>query len=206
MENGCQPNLLRADADAEYAADITIDMSAIKEPILCCPNDPDDAQTLADVASDKIDDIHWFMYDQHRSPLPCCGRVAQKVPAGSFDHASMVGPPTKMDARQLMDEGLYNVYAQAGARTEMPGCSLCMGNQARIAPKSNRRINFDTCFPNRLGQGANDITWRLPVGVRWLRCQVDFLPAKNINNMLVSSTACQLISQILKLRPYEAVY
>ena len=149
------PTLLRADADAEYAADITIDMSAIKEPILCCPNDPDDAKTLSDVAGDKIDEVFIGSCMTNIGHFRAAGALLKEVPAGSLSTRLWIAPPTKMDARQLMDEGLYNVYAQAGARTEMPGCSLCMGNQARIAPKSTAVSTSTRNFPNRLGQGAN---------------------------------------------------
>lgn len=149
------PTLLRADADAEYAADITIDMSEIKEPILCCPNDPDDAKTLADVAGDKIDEVFIGSCMTNIGHFRAAGALLKEVPAGSLSTRLWIAPPTKMDARQLMDEGLYNVYAQAGARTEMPGCSLCMGNQARIAPKSTAVSTSTRNFPNRLGQGAN---------------------------------------------------
>ena len=149
------PTLLRADADAEYAADITIDMSAIKEPILCCPNDPDDAKTLADVAGDKIDEVFIGSCMTNIGHFRAAGALLKEVSAGSLTTRLWIAPPTKMDARQLMDEGLYNVYAQAGARTEMPGCSLCMGNQARIAPKSTAVSTSTRNFPNRLGQGAN---------------------------------------------------
>ena len=149
------PTLLRADADAEYAADITIDMSAIKEPILCCPNDPDDAKTLADVAGDNIDEVFIGSCMTNIGHFRAAGALLKEVPAGSLTTRLWIAPPTKMDARQLMDEGLYNVYAQAGARTEMPGCSLCMGNQARIAPKSTAVSTSTRNFPNRLGQGAN---------------------------------------------------
>lgn len=149
------PTLLRADADAEYAADITIDMSAIKEPILCCPNDPDDAKTLSDVAGDKIDEVFIGSCMTNIGHFRAAGALLKEVPAGSLTTCLWIAPPTKMDARQLMDEGLYNVYAQAGARIEMPGCSLCMGNQARIAPKSTAVSTSTRNFPNRLGQGAN---------------------------------------------------
>lgn len=149
------PTLLRADADAEYAADITIDMSTIKEPILCCPNDPDDAKTLSDVAGDKIDEVFIGSCMTNIGHFRAAGALLKEVPAGSLTTRLWIAPPTKMDARQLMDEGLYNVYAQAGARIEMPGCSLCMGNQARIAPKSTAVSTSTRNFPNRLGQGAN---------------------------------------------------
>jgi aconitate hydratase 2/2-methylisocitrate dehydratase len=149
------PSLMRADDDAEYAIDITIDMSEIKEPILCCPNDPDDAKTLADVAGDTIDEVFIGSCMTNIGHFRAAGKLIQDVPAGSLKTRLWIAPPTKMDARQLMEEGYYNIYAQAGARTEMPGCSLCMGNQARIAPKSTAVSTSTRNFPNRLGQGAN---------------------------------------------------
>lgn len=149
------PSLMRADEDAEYAVDMTIDMSQIKEPILCCPNDPDDAKTLSDVAGDTIDEVFIGSCMTNIGHFRAAGKLLQEVPAGSLKTRLWIAPPTKMDARQLMEEGYYNIYAQAGARTEMPGCSLCMGNQARIAPKSTAVSTSTRNFPNRLGQGAN---------------------------------------------------
>ncbi|WP_131669755.1 bifunctional aconitate hydratase 2/2-methylisocitrate dehydratase [Psychrobacter pygoscelis] len=149
------PSLMRADADAEYAIDMTIDMSEIKEPVLCCPNDPDDAKTLADVAGEHIDEVFIGSCMTNIGHFRAAGKLLKEVPAGSLKTRLWIAPPTKMDARQLMEEGYYNVYAQAGARTEMPGCSLCMGNQARIAPKSTAVSTSTRNFPNRLGQGAN---------------------------------------------------
>lgn len=150
-----KPSLMRADADAEYAIDMTIDMSEIKEPVLCCPNDPDDAKTLADVAGDPIDEVFIGSCMTNIGHFRAAGKLLQEVPAGSLKTRLWIAPPTKMDARQLMEEGYYNIYAQAGARTEMPGCSLCMGNQARIAPGSTAVSTSTRNFPNRLGQGAN---------------------------------------------------
>ena len=149
------PSLMRADEDAEYAIDMTINMSDIKEPILCCPNDPDDAKTLSDVAGDTIDEVFIGSCMTNIGHFRAAGKLLQEVPAGSLKTRLWIAPPTKMDARQLMEEGYYNIYAQAGARTEMPGCSLCMGNQARIAPKSTAVSTSTRNFPNRLGQGAN---------------------------------------------------
>ncbi|WP_028858475.1 bifunctional aconitate hydratase 2/2-methylisocitrate dehydratase [Psychrobacter phenylpyruvicus] len=149
------PSLMRADEDAEYAIDMTIDMSQIKEPVLCCPNDPDDAKTLSDVAGDKIDEVFIGSCMTNIGHFRAAGKLLQEVPAGSLKTRLWIAPPTKVDARQLMEEGYYNVYAQAGARTEMPGCSLCMGNQARIAPNSTAVSTSTRNFPNRLGQGAN---------------------------------------------------
>ena len=149
------PSLLKADADAEYAKVYEIDLSEIKEPILCCPNDPDDAKLLSEVAGDKIDEVFIGSCMTNIGHFRAAGKLLSGVPAGSLTTRLWIAPPTKMDERQLMDEGYYNTYAQAGARTEMPGCSLCMGNQARIAPNSTAVSTSTRNFPNRLGQGAN---------------------------------------------------
>ncbi|MFB6348859.1 bifunctional aconitate hydratase 2/2-methylisocitrate dehydratase [Moraxella sp. ZJ142] len=149
------PSLMKADADAEYAKVYEIDLSEIKEPILCCPNDPDDAKLLSEVAGDKIDEVFIGSCMTNIGHFRAAGKLLSEVPAGSLSTRMWIAPPTKMDERQLMDEGYYNTYAQAGARTEMPGCSLCMGNQARIAPNSTAVSTSTRNFPNRLGQGAN---------------------------------------------------
>ncbi|OOS25485.1 MULTISPECIES: bifunctional aconitate hydratase 2/2-methylisocitrate dehydratase [Moraxella] len=149
------PSLMKADPDAEYAKVYEIDLSEIKEPILCCPNDPDDAKLLSEVAGDKIDEVFIGSCMTNIGHFRAAGKLLSEVPAGSLSTRMWIAPPTKMDERQLMDEGYYNTYAQAGARTEMPGCSLCMGNQARIAPNSTAVSTSTRNFPNRLGQGAN---------------------------------------------------
>lgn len=147
------PSLMRADADAEYAAVIEIDLNEIKEPILCAPNDPDDARTLSDVAGDKIDEVFIGSCMTNIGHFRAAGKLLDKV--DGIPTRLWVAPPTKMDEAQLMDEGYYNIYGRAGARTEMPGCSLCMGNQARIAPNSTAVSTSTRNFPNRLGTGAN---------------------------------------------------
>ena len=149
------PSLLKADADAEYTKVYEIDLADIKEPILCCPNDPDDAKLLSEVAGDKIDEVFIGSCMTNIGHFRAAGKLLSEVPAGSLTTRLWIAPPTKMDEKQLMDEGYYNTYAQAGARTEMPGCSLCMGNQARIAPNSTAVSTSTRNFPNRLGQGAN---------------------------------------------------
>ena len=149
------PSLMKADPDAEYAKVYEIDLSEIKEPILCCPNDPDDAKLLSEVAGDKIDEVFIGSCMTNIGHFRAAGKLLSEVPAGSLTTRMWIAPPTKMDERQLMNEGYYNTYAQAGARTEMPGCSLCMGNQARIAPNSTAVSTSTRNFPNRLGQGAN---------------------------------------------------
>jgi aconitate hydratase 2/2-methylisocitrate dehydratase len=149
------PVLLRADADAEYAAVYEINMSDIKEPILCCPNDPDDAKLLSDVAGQKIDEVFIGSCMTNIGHFRAAGKLLEKVEGGSLATRLWIAPPTKMDEHQLKEEGYYNIYGRAGARTEMPGCSLCMGNQARVAPNTTCVSTSTRNFPNRLGQGAN---------------------------------------------------
>jgi len=147
------PILLEADKDAEYAEVIEIDLNEIREPIVCCPNDPDDAKSLSDVVGTKIDEV--FI----GSCMTNIGhfRAASKLLAGSKDIPVRlwVAPPTKMDASELTKEGHYGVFGAAGARTEMPGCSLCMGNQAQVREGASVMSTSTRNFPNRLGKGAN---------------------------------------------------
>ena len=147
------PSLMRADADAEYHTVIEINMDEIKEPILCCPNDPDDAKVLSDVAGDKIDEVFIGSCMTNIGHFRAAGKLLEQV--DGLTTRLWLAPPTKMDEHQLMEEGYYNIYGRAGARTEMPGCSLCMGNQARVAPNSTVVSTSTRNFPNRLGQGAN---------------------------------------------------
>jgi len=149
------PSLLRADKDAEYAAVYEIDLNDIKEPILCCPNDPDDAKPLSEVAGQKIDEVFIGSCMTNIGHFRAAGKLLDNVPGGSLTTRLWIAPPTRMDEHQLMEEGYYNIYGRAGARTEMPGCSLCMGNQARVAPNSTCVSTSTRNFPNRLGQGAN---------------------------------------------------
>ena len=149
------PSLMRADADAEYHTVIEIDMDQINEPVLCCPNDPDDAKTLSDVAGAKIDEVFIGSCMTNIGHFRAAGKLLQKVESGTMPTRLWIAPPTKMDQHQLTEEGYYNIFGSAGARTEMPGCSLCMGNQARIAPKSTAVSTSTRNFPNRLGQGAD---------------------------------------------------
>jgi aconitate hydratase 2/2-methylisocitrate dehydratase len=149
------PSLLRADADAEYAKVYEIDLNDIKEPILCCPNDPDDAKLLSVVAGDKIDEVFIGSCMTNIGHFRAAGKLLEKVEGGSLSTRLWLAPPTKMDQHQLMEEGYYNIYGRAGARTEMPGCSLCMGNQARVAPNTTCVSTSTRNFPNRLGQGSN---------------------------------------------------
>ena len=149
------PQLMRADKDAEYAEVIEIDMNQIVEPILCCPNDPDDAKKLSQVAGDKIDEVFIGSCMTNIGHFRAAGKLLEKVEGGSLATRLWIAPPTKMDEHQLKEEGYYNIFGRSGARTEMPGCSLCMGNQARVAPNSTVVSTSTRNFPNRLGQGAN---------------------------------------------------
>jgi aconitate hydratase 2/2-methylisocitrate dehydratase len=148
------PSLMEADADAEYKHVIEIDLAEIKEPILCAPNDPDDARTLSDVAGEKIDEVFVGSCMTNIGHFRAAGKLLENH-GGPINTRMWIAPPTKMDAHQLMQEGFYNIYGKAGARTEMPGCSLCMGNQARVADKSTVVSTSTRNFPNRLGAGAN---------------------------------------------------
>ncbi len=143
------PQLMAPDADAEYAAVFEIDLNEIKEPLLACPNDPDDVKTLSDVAGDKIDEV--FI----GSCMTNIGhfRAAGKILAGKSDIPTRlwIAPPTKMDAHILTEEGYYATLGKSGARMEMPGCSLCMGNQAQIRKGSTALSTSTRNFPNRLG-------------------------------------------------------
>ena len=148
-----RPDLLEADKNAEYAEIIEIDLNELKEPVLCCPNDPDDAKLLSAVAGTKIDEV--FI----GSCMTNIGhfRAASKLLEGKRDIPVKlwIAPPTKMDAAELTREGHYGVFGAAGARTEMPGCSLCMGNQAQVREGATVVSTSTRNFPNRLGKNTN---------------------------------------------------
>ena len=147
-----KPELLQPDADAEYAHVIEIDLNEIKEPLVACPNDPDDIKPLSAVVGDKIDEV--FI----GSCMTNIGhyRAAAKVldGAGGIPTRLWIAPPTRMDEAQLRDEGVYSTFGIAGARTEVPGCSLCMGNQARVADKATVFSTSTRNFDNRMGKDA----------------------------------------------------
>ena len=147
------PELISPDADAEYAEIIEIDLNEIKEPILACPNDPDDVKTLSDVAGVNVDEVFIGSCMTNIGHYRAAGKVLEKV--SSLPTRMWIVPPTKMDERELMQEGYYNIFGRAGARTEIPGCSLCMGNQARVADNATVVSTSTRNFPNRLGNGAN---------------------------------------------------
>lgn len=147
------PQLMQADSDAEYAAIIDIDLNQIKEPLLACPNDPDDIKPLSQVQGDKIDEVFIGSCMLNIGNFRAAGNLLKQTQ--SIPTRLWIAPPTKMDEYQLMQEGYYNIFAAAGARTEMPGCSLCMGNQARVADKATVVSTSTRNFPNRLGKDAN---------------------------------------------------
>ncbi|GAA6129839.1 bifunctional aconitate hydratase 2/2-methylisocitrate dehydratase [Halopseudomonas sabulinigri] len=148
------PKLMQADADAEYATVIEIDLADVKEPVLCAPNDPDDARLLSDVAGQKIDEVFIGSCMTNIGHFRAAGKLLEKN-KGALPTRLWLAPPTKMDQYQLTEEGYYGIYGKAGARMEMPGCSLCMGNQARVAAKSTVVSTSTRNFPNRLGDGAD---------------------------------------------------
>jgi aconitate hydratase 2/2-methylisocitrate dehydratase len=148
------PSLMRADSNAQYAHTLEIDISEIKEPILCAPNDPDDARLLSSVQGQKIDEVFIGSCMTNIGHFRAAGKLLE-ANNGSIPTRMWIAPPTKMDAAQLSDEGYYNIFGSAGARIETPGCSLCMGNQARIAAKSTAVSTSTRNFPNRLGDGAD---------------------------------------------------
>ncbi|MDN3526564.1 bifunctional aconitate hydratase 2/2-methylisocitrate dehydratase [Halomonas sabkhae] len=149
------PSLMRADKDAEYAEVIEIDLDQLDQPVLCAPNDPDDARLLSDVAGRSIDEVFIGSCMTNIGHFRAAGKLLEKQPAGSLKTKLWLAPPTKMDQHQLTEEGYYGIYGRAGARMEMPGCSLCMGNQARVAAKSTVVSTSTRNFPNRLGDGAD---------------------------------------------------
>ncbi len=143
---------MSADENAEYAAVIEIDLNEITEPILCCPNDPDDVKKLSDVQGEKIDDVFIGSCMTNIGHFRAAGEVLDGE--GFADANLWICPPTKMDEVQLKKEGYYSKFSAAGARIEIPGCSLCMGNQARVRDNA---VVFSTStrnFNNRLGNGA----------------------------------------------------
>lgn len=148
------PELMTADKDAEYAYVIDIDLADIKEPILCAPNDPDDARLLSEVAGTAIDEVFIGSCMTNIGHFRAAGKLLEKF-GGQLDTRLWVAPPTKMDKDQLTEEGYYGIFGRAGVRIETPGCSLCMGNQARVKDNSTVMSTSTRNFPNRLGNGAN---------------------------------------------------
>lgn len=147
-----KPSLLKPDKNAEYAAVIEIDLAEIKEPILACPNDPDDVKLLSEVAGDKIDEVFIGSCMVNIGHFRAAGKIFDR--AGYPPTRIWITPPTKMDEIQLKKEGYYSIYSQVGARTEIPGCSLCMGNQARVRPGATILSTSTRNFDDRMGDGA----------------------------------------------------
>jgi aconitate hydratase 2/2-methylisocitrate dehydratase len=155
MENWLDhPELLKADADAEYAAVIEIDMATITEPILACPNDPDDVKVLSAVAGDKVDEVFIGSCMTNIGHFRAAAAIFETLTA-PLPVTAWIVPPTRMDGDTLKDEGVYSIFGKAGARIEVSGCSLCMGNQARTAPGITMVSTSTRNFPNRMGDGAN---------------------------------------------------
>jgi aconitate hydratase 2/2-methylisocitrate dehydratase len=147
-----KPTLLKRDPSAKYAAELEIDLSQIKEPILACPNDPDDVKLLSEVAGDKIDEVFVGSCMTNIGHFRAVGKILEG--AEYLATHLWLTPPTKMDAAQLMKEGYYSIYNATGARVEIPGCSLCMGNQARVRPQTTVISTSTRNFDNRMGDGT----------------------------------------------------
>ena len=154
MEQWIQnPVLLKPDNNAKYAATIEIDLNEIKEPLLACPNDPDDIKTLSEIGEDKIDEVFIGSCMTNIGHFRAAGKLLKDT--SSLPTRLWISPPTRMDKFQLEQEGFYDIFKKAGVRTEVPGCSLCMGNQARVEPNSTVVSTSTRNFPNRLGDGAD---------------------------------------------------
>jgi len=147
------PSLLQPDADAQYAEIIEIDLKDITEPLLACPNDPDDIKPLSKIAGEKVDEVFIGSCMTNIGHYRAAGKVLEN--SGAVPSKLWIAPPTKMDAHQLTEEGYYSIFGRVGARIEIPGCSLCMGNQARVADNATVVSTSTRNFPNRLGKGAN---------------------------------------------------
>ena len=146
------PSLLKGDKDAEYAEVIEIDLATITEPLVACPNDPDDVRPLSAIAGNKIDEVFIGSCMTNIGHYRAAGKVLEDI--GGLPTTLWIAPPTKMDQHQLMEEGYYGIFGRAGARMEMPGCSLCMGNQARVKDGAHVFSTSTRNFPNRLGKDA----------------------------------------------------
>jgi aconitate hydratase 2/2-methylisocitrate dehydratase len=148
------PILLEPDADAEYHTVIEIDLDTLHEPLLCCPNDPDDVKPLSAVAGDRVDEVFLGSCMTNIGHFRAAGKILEQADRAVPGRLWIV-PPTRMDQAELTAEGLYGTYGKVGARTEVPGCSLCMGNQARVADNATVVSTSTRNFPNRMGSGAN---------------------------------------------------
>ena len=147
------PELLEPDENAEYTEIIEIDLNEITEPLLACPNDPDDIKTLSEVCGDKIDEVFIGSCMTNIGHFRAASHLLKKY--NGTKAKLWISPPTKMDEKQLKEEGVFETFVTSGARTELPGCSLCMGNQARVLAGATVVSTSTRNFPNRLGDGAN---------------------------------------------------
>jgi len=147
-----KPRLIKRDKRAKYAAEIEIDLNEIREPMVACPNDPDDVKLLSAVAGDRVDEVFIGSCMTNISHFRAVGKIFQG--AGYLATRIWLTPPTKMDSAQLMKEGYYAIYNSVGARMEIPGCSLCMGNQARVRPQATVFSTSTRNFDDRMGDGA----------------------------------------------------
>jgi aconitate hydratase 2/2-methylisocitrate dehydratase len=147
------PVLLRADPDARYAAVVDVDLNEISEPLLACPNSPDDVRCLTEVAGEPVDEVFIGSCMTRLGHFRSAGEVLRSV-SDPVPVRLWLAPPTSTAEKQLREEGMYAVYGSAGARTEVPGCSLCMGNQARVAPGSTVVSTSTRNYPNRMGRDA----------------------------------------------------
>ena len=147
------PKLLKPDTDAEYAEIIEINLNEIKEPLLACPNDPDDIKPLSEVENTPIQEVFIGSCMTNIGHFRAASMLLKKY--NQTKARLWVVPPTKMDEEQLIEEGEYQVFKDLGARTELPGCSLCMGNQARVLANSTVISTSTRNFPNRMGDGAD---------------------------------------------------
>ena len=148
-----KPDLLEADKDAEYAEVLEIDLDQIKQPLLACPNDPDNIKPLSEVAGDHVDEVFIGSCMTNIGHYRAAGKILED--GGEVPVRLWIVPPTRMDAHQLTEEGYYAIFGRVGARTEVPGCSLCMGNQARVKDGATVMSTSTRNFPNRMGKGAN---------------------------------------------------
>jgi aconitate hydratase 2 / 2-methylisocitrate dehydratase len=146
------PSLMCADADAEYVDTIEVNLSEIKEPIVAAPNDPDNVKLMSECAGDKVDEVFIGSCMTNIGHYRAAAKILEG--AGTVKGRLWICPPTRMDEQMLQEEGVYDIFVASGARTEMPGCSLCMGNQARVEDNATVFSTSTRNFNNRMGKGA----------------------------------------------------
>merc|ERR1712216_745393 len=181
-----KPVLMEADAKATYAATIEIDLNKITEPILCAPNDPDDARLLSTVQGDKIDEVFIGSCMTNVGHFRAAGKLLESVP-GQLPTRLWIAPPTKMDAALLTEEGYYATFGKVGARLEMPGCSLCMGNQARVGDKTTVVSTSTRNSPTAWAR-VPTFTWRVLSSRPWPRSWASCPPPPSTSSTPRSST------------------